>query len=34
VQVGQEIDRKTLPLPSIELDRAFVSGVLRGGRRQ
>jgi hypothetical protein len=34
VQVGQEIDRKSLPLPSIELDRAFVSGVVRGGRRQ
>lgn len=34
VQVGQEIDRKSLPLPSIELERAFVAGVVRGGRRQ
>jgi hypothetical protein len=30
VQMGQEIHRRVVPLPSIELDRAFVAGVLRG----
>lgn len=30
VQMGQEIHRRVVALPSIELDRAFVAGVLRG----
>jgi hypothetical protein len=32
VQMGQEISRRSVPLPSIELDRAFVAGVVRGKR--